>query len=87
MAEEDARAAPHLNGAAIRERQVHVKNLRHFSSAVCISEEPTVDSDESTIWKFFQNLAGSEREQKIETIEILSGSGATCTCGAMKDGN
>ena len=86
MAEEDARAAPHLNGAAIRERQVHVKNLRHFSSAVCIPEEPTVDSDESTIWKFFQNLAGSEREQKIETIEILSGSGATCKCGAMKDG-
>ena len=86
MAGEDARAAPHLNGAAIRERQVHVKNLRHFSSAVCISEEPTVDSDESTIWKFFQNLAGSEREQEIETIEILSGSGATCKCGAMKDG-
>ena len=66
MAGVDARAAPHLNGAAIRERQVHVKNLRHFSSAVCISEEPTVDSDESTIWKFFQNLA----EKVLKSREI-----------------
>ena len=68
------------------ENLVHVTNIRFFQSEMCITTEPTEDGEPSTIWKFFQNLAGSSQTQKIETVNILSGSGASCQCGAMKEG-
>ena len=65
---------------------VHVNNLRLFQSDMCITTEPTEDGEPLTIWRFFQNLAGSRQTQKIENVRILSGSGASCKCGALKEG-
>ena len=83
----DDGTAPILVGVRPSEMsKVHVKNLRYFSSPVCITSEPTEDGEPSTIWKFFQELAGHGRAQKIETIKILFGSGPACNCGAKKEG-
>ena len=82
----DGGSGPILEDLQPPENLVHVNNIRLFQSEMCITSEPTEDGEPLTIWNFFQNLAGSDQTRKIKTVKVLSGSGASCKCGAKKDG-